>query len=255
MIVSRLVNSYDIGKSLAEGLSLAITGRTNVGKSTLFNSLLAQERAIVTPYPGTTRDYLCEKFKIKDAVFSLFDMAGLDDTAHPIEKEGIKRGRKLADSADGILLLLDSSRPSGLDDLALINKYKNRKIILLFNKIDLPPKVDIAQLVKSAGNAPYLKISALRGDNIARLRNKIHKIFIPEKQAAEEVILHLRQKLLLENIQEALNSALQVLQEGYPEELCVEEIRKTLPFIGQLTGEIKTDEILNNIFSRFCIGK
>lgn len=253
--VALLVDSYDIGKSLAEGLSLAIIGRTNVGKSTLFNSLLEQERAIVTPYPGTTRDYLSEKFKIHDSIFSLLDTAGLDDTSHPIEQEGIRRSRKLADVADGILLLLDSSRPANADDLSLIKKFKERKIILLFNKIDLPLKMDVDRLVKLAGGAPHLQISALKGENITCLKDVIHKLFVPDKQAAEEVVLHVRQKLLLEDIQRALAGALQVLEAGYPDEICAEEVRKTLPLIGQLTGEIRTDEILNNIFSRFCIGK
>ena len=254
-IVKPLIKSYDLGKSLAEGLTLAITGKTNVGKSTLFNALLEEDRAIITPYPGTTRDYLREPFKLGDALFTLVDMAGLEKTSHPIEKEGIKRGKQLAAQADGILLVLDSSRKEAQEDLALIKKYKDRKTLVLLNKMDLPDKIDKNRIAAAAGDLPKLEISALRGQNMVQLKKIIHSLFIQDEAKDEEIILHLRQKLLLEHIQEALHLGKQALEQGFSEEIVAEEIRKTLPFIGQLTGEIQAEDILDDIFSRFCIGK
>jgi tRNA modification GTPase len=253
--VQNLIQSYEYGKTLAEGLTLAITGRTNVGKSTLFNALLDRDRAIVTPYPGTTRDFLREQVKIKDAVFTLVDMAGMDQTTHPVEKEGIKRGQALASEADGILLLLDASQGATPEDAALIQQYKSKKSLLLLNKIDLPAKMDIKDIRDHAPETPLLSISALKGTNLESVKKEIAEMFIPEQDLSQDIILHLRQKLLLEEVQNALESAYKLLEGGHPEDIYGEEIRRILPIIGQLTGEIRSEDIMTEIFSRFCVGK
>lgn len=253
--LKKLIESYNLGKLLTEGIRLAITGRTNVGKSTLFNSLLEKERAIVTPYPGTTRDYLTEKIKIKDALFTLIDMAGLDIPRHPVEEEGIRRGKKLASQAEGVLLLFDTSRKETAEDLKLIHRFKNKKTILLFNKIDLPLKMDIKALKGQGKSLPALEISALKRTNLEKLKELANNFFVPTKKRDEEVVLHLRQKILLEEILECLANAQSLLEKGYPEEFYVEEVRKTIPLIGQMTGEIRSDDVISDIFSRFCVGK
>jgi len=253
--ISRLIESYDLGKTFREGIVLAVTGRTNSGKSTLFNRLLGHDRSIVTSSPGTTRDYIREQMKIKDAVFTLIDTAGLDGAARPIEKEGIRRGRKLAARADGILLLLDSSRQENEDDLALVRKYRGERTILLWNKTDLPPKIRRERIRPEAAGLPQLEISALRGTNLPLLKEKIHGLFVPDRSGGDEVILHLRQKLVLEEMRTAFESALDVLEQGHSEEVLAEEIRSVLPLIGQLKGEIRADDVLEDIFGRFCVGK
>jgi tRNA modification GTPase len=253
--LKKLAESYNLGKTLSEGLTLAITGRKNVGKSTLFNSLLQKERAIVTPYPGTTRDYLCDKLNINSSIFTLIDMAGFGSPLHPAEKEGIKRAKILASQADGVLLLLDSSQDESSEDFKLIKKFKNKKTILLFNKIDLPQKMSKKNVKNRAESLPALGISALKGTNLGKLKEMIHEFFVPSQKQGEEVILHLRQKLLLEDILDCLIDGQRLLKEGHTEEIYVEEIRKTIPLIGQLTGEIRMDDIIEDIFSRFCVGK
>jgi len=182
-------------------------------------------------------------------------MAGLYNSSHPAEKEGINRGEKIAASADGILLVLDSSQQASPEDYRLVRKYRNQKIILLHNKCDLPSKMDIKKTIKLGSGMPHLEISALNRTNIEKLKEQIHSLFVHNDIKGNEIILHLRQKLLLEDIQTALLEALRALKEGFPEEIIVEEIRKIQPLIGQMTGEIGVDEILDNIFSRFCIGK
>ncbi len=253
--VLNLIKSYNLGKTLAEGLTVVLAGRANVGKSTLFNALLERERSIVTPFPGTTRDYLQEKIHIKDSVFTLTDMAGLDKTTQPIEQEGIKRGKKLALEADGILLLLDASKVLTKEDMQLIDKFKLKKTILLFNKSDLQKKIDVELFKKDYPLLPSLEISALTGKNISKLKDLMREKFVLSTGKSEEVILHLRQKLLLESIHFALKQGRKLLRDGYSEELYVEEIRKAVPLIAELTGEIRNDEILKEIFSRFCVGK
>jgi len=253
--LKQLIRSYDFGKSLSEGITLAITGRTNVGKSTLFNSLLERERAIITPYPGTTRDYLTEKIKIKDSIFTLIDMAGIDRPSHPVEKEGIKKGKKLAEKAEGVLLLLDSSRKASLEDFKLIEKFKDKKALLLFNKMDLPQKIDKKKVRSKTKSVPFLDVSALKGTNLNKLKEIIFRLFPLHQDGDEDIILHLRQKLLLEDILACLMKGQNLILEGYPEEICAEELRKIIPLVGQLTGEIRSDDIIDDIFRRFCVGK
>jgi tRNA modification GTPase len=249
-----LVASYDVGKAITEGVTLAITGRKNVGKSTLFNALLEEQRAIVTPYPGTTRDYLKEKVKIKDTIFNIVDMAGLGRPSSLVEKEGMKKGKKIARQADGLLVLLDASRTETAEDYRLIEEYKGKNMILVFNKIDLPPKMDMKKIKKRYGNLSCLRISALQGTNLSCLKDNIYSIFVPQVDR-QEIIFHLRQKLQLEEILDHLRKGRELLENKFPEEVYAEEIRKALSGVGQLTGEIHADEVIGEIFSRFCVGK
>jgi tRNA modification GTPase len=254
-IVRRLVSSYEAGRAMAEGLELAIVGRANVGKSTLFNALLEQERAIVSPYPGTTRDYLREMIKIKDARFHLVDLAGLEDSSHPVEKEGVRKSGEVASGADGILMVVDSSRRETAADLKLIEKYKSKKMILLFSKADLPRRADRKKCLSRGGKSRWLEVSALTGKNLPELRDTIYDCFTPKHEREDEMILHLRQKILFDQIAAGLEKALDLLRNGHSEEVWAEEVRGILPFIGQLTGEIRADEVINGIFARFCVGK
>ena len=252
---NKLVASYQTGRAMTQGLELAIVGRANVGKSTLFNALLDRERAIVSPHPGTTRDYLRERIKIRDSLFHLIDMAGLEDSPDPVGKEGVKRGGEMASRADGILLVLDASRIERQADLRLINLFLHKKTILLFNKADLPQKINRPKCLALNAKSRWLEVSALTGKNLEALRKLIYQEFAPKATGQEEVLLHLRQKMLFEKISFYLEKALNLLQNGYSDEVWAEEIRRILPIIGELTGEIRVDEVLDTIFSRFCVGK
>ncbi len=253
--LGKLVSSYDAGKALTEGISLAIVGRKNVGKSTLFNTLLGEPRAIVTPYPGTTRDYLRETIRIKDALVNLVDMAGLGRPFSMIEKEGMEQGKKIASQAEGLLMIMDLSRKENREDFALLEKYQQKKILLVFNKIDLATKMDTAKVNARYKNLPSIGISALKGTNIIPLKKKIYEIFVPTLKGGEEVIFHLRQKLLVEEILCHLETARKLLESGFPEEVYAEEIRKVIPAVGQITGEIQAQDVIEDIFGRFCVGK
>ena len=253
--VERLVAGYEAGRAIREGLSLAITGRTNVGKSTLFNALLEEDRAIVTPFPGTTRDFLREKLVIDDIVFHLVDMAGLGKPAHPVEKTGIAKGQKIARDADGLLVVLDASREESGEDERLIRDYRAKKMLLVFNKSDLPQKIDKRRIRELTGGSPSIDVSALKGRNIDKLRGAIRGHFAPGPVKEEDVILHARQKDLLQAILEALRRAAGLLAKGHSVELYAEEIRSCLPLVGELTGEVRIDEVIDDIFGRFCVGK
>lgn len=253
--IDRLVASYDAGRALAEGVTLAIVGKTNVGKSTLFNALLEEDRAIVTPFPGTTRDFLREKLVLDGAGFHIVDMAGLGRAAHPVEKTGMAKGQKIAQDADGLLIVLDGSRARTDEDIRLIRKYKAKKALIVLNKTDLPQKLGARALRDLAGKTPVVEISALKGRNIDSLRRRIGEIFAPKAGREEEMILHARQKDLLESLSDALGRASALLASGHSREVGAEEIRAAIGHIGELTGEVRADEVLDEIFGRFCVGK
>jgi tRNA modification GTPase len=253
--VARLMASYDTGRALAEGVTVAIVGKANVGKSTLFNSLLEEDRAIVTPYPGTTRDFLREKLIIDGVVFQLVDMAGLGRASHPVERTGIAKGRKIAKDADGLLIVLDASRPLTDEDLDIVSKYEGKKALLVLNKTDLPRKLARRTLERLARERPVVEVSALRGRNIESLRDRMHEFFAPKPGKNEEIILHARQKDSLERLLGALARARALLSGGNTPEIYAEELRAAIGRIGELTGEVTAGEVLDEIFGRFCVGK
>jgi tRNA modification GTPase len=253
--LGRLVASYETGRALAEGVTLAIVGRTNVGKSTLFNALLEEDRAIVTPFPGTTRDFLREKLVIDGVVFNLVDMAGLGRPVHPVERRGIVKGQKIARQADGLLIVIDASHRDGEEDARMVRKYRGKKVVVVLNKSDLPRKIAVRRIRELAGKSPVVEVSALRGRNIGMLRSRISALFAPDSGREEEIILHARQKDLLQSTLEALGRARKLLAERHSEEIYAEEIRAALRLIGELAGEVRTEEVLEDIFGRFCVGK
>ncbi len=253
--IESLVASYETGRKISEGVTLAIVGRTNVGKSTLFNALLEYDRAIVTPFPGTTRDFIRETLVIGDTAFHLVDMAGLGQPAHPVERHGIARGRRIARDADGLLVVLDGSRAWSGEDENLLRRYPAKKKVVVINKCDLPKKMSPKRVRQMAGENPVLEASALKGKNLAALREAIRACFAPRPVTEAEVVLHARQKDRLQGILEALRRADTLLSQRHSEEVPAEEIRGALALIGELTGEVRSEEILEEIFGRFCVGK
>jgi len=253
--LENLVSSYNAGKALFEGVTLAIVGKTNVGKSTLFNAILEEDRAIVTPYPGTTRDFLRERVRIRDAYFTLVDMAGLAKSRAKVEKEGIERGKRLAAQADGLLIILDISRKESRQDQTLLEACRDRNALVVFNKIDLPRKMDTRRIKRWSGRLPSVEISALKGNNIGFLKAEIYRLFAVKLKNPESTIFHLRQKTELESILKHCLNARDRLAMTSSEEICAEEMRDAIQGMGRLTGDIRTDEVLEDIFSRFCVGK
>ncbi|HPW18476.1 MAG TPA: tRNA uridine-5-carboxymethylaminomethyl(34) synthesis GTPase MnmE [Candidatus Aminicenantes bacterium] len=253
--VERLVASYERGQAIGEGVTLALVGRANVGKSTLFNALLGDERAIVTPYPGTTRDFLRETVVIGEAVFHLVDMAGLGRPSHPVEKRGVALGRRIAREADGLVVVLDASKAWSAEDGRLLRGFAGKKAVVVLNKSDLPRGLDERRVRASAGSSPVLEVSALKGRNIDPLRQALRTRFAPDAGQDEEVVLHARQRDRLQGTLEALKKAEALLAGRGPEELAAEELREAVRLVGELAGEVRTEEVLGEVFGRFCVGK
>jgi len=255
-IVKELLSSYSIGKIYKEGVRASITGKPNVGKSSLLNALLQEKRAIVSEIPGTTRDTISEGVSINGVLFRLTDTAGLRETADDIEREGVERARREAGESDIVLLVLDcssydhNSNDPLIQQLAETCTRKNVKLMKVWNKID-----------QYKGTAPRRPedgffISALQGDGIDSLKAGLYKMAIGQDvNESSIVVTNSRHRDALSRACESLNLALETLRSGKSSEFVSLDLRRGLNALGEITGEITTDDILNNIFSKFCIGK
>jgi tRNA modification GTPase len=252
--INKLIEGYEEGKIYMEGLRAAIVGKPNVGKSSLLNALLMKDRAIVTEIPGTTRDIIEEYVNIKGMPLKIVDTAGIREAHDLVEAEGIKRTLRAVELAQLVLLVLDSSRPIDSLDEEIINRVIHKKIIVVINKKDIRSKeFCLPEVLK---DKPRVEISALKGEGIEELKELIFNMTISGKYEQEGVVItKMRHKIALENALQALNNALQSFKEKEPLEITAMFLREALSFLGQIVGVVTTEDILNLIFSEFCIGK
>jgi tRNA modification GTPase len=251
--VNQLLQSYKWGTMLKNGIPVAIVGEPNVGKSTLLNAILQQERAIVSDIPGTTRDTIEDTFMLNGTLFRFIDTAGIRESGDAIERLGIERSLDTIRRAAVILWVFDA-RKTTQEVKAEIAKIENsvksddKKIILVGNKSDL-----VANKSEVVGNAIY--ISAKKGENIQMVHNEIDS-FVRDNGLRDITLLtNERHKALLSGILVSIERTEIGLQQQLPTDLVAEDIRMALHDLGELTGTVSTDEILNNIFGKFCIGK
>jgi tRNA modification GTPase len=263
---SELISSYTSASILREGFVVAIVGKPNAGKSTLFNSLLNAQRAIVSEIPGTTRDYISEVIYLNDIPIKIIDTAGLRETQNIIEIEGIEYAYKILEQANLILFVNDISVSNDtqnvIDDIQ--KKYPGTKIILVNNKIDLninnglQPIVEYEKNIsnKVCSSIEIISISAKKpGTKIIELKNRIGEIAKEQTQITNDILLNERQYFKLIEIIKVLDTAKTLLAEGTISEILSIEIRNVGRLLGELTGQTWSEEVLNNVFARFCIGK
>jgi len=251
--VEKLARSYSSGRLLQEGIRVAITGRPNVGKSSLFNSLIERERAIVTDIPGTTRDTLTEAIDLDGIPVILTDTAGLRETIDGIEVLGIARTRRAMSDSDLVLVVLDGSTELGPSDRQLIDETQGTRRLVVMNKSDL------AGFGMSAGCVEELQpinVSARTGAGLSALRAAIlASLSANGVDDSSLLITNARHYDLLCSTQREIESARDALRERYSEELVLVHLHNALKFLGQITGETTTEDILSEIFATFCIGK
>lgn len=248
------------GLILREGVTAAILGRPNVGKSSLLNALLKTDRAIVTPIPGTTRDVLEEVLNIRGIPVRLLDTAGIRETTDPVEQEGVKRSRAAQEQADLLLIVLDGSMPLTPEDRALLERVPpgmDQKRLLVVNKADLPGRLDPAALPPAGPDCAVSRISAKTGAGLDELRDRIRALLIsPDIEARETVLVtHLRHHDALRRTLDALTAVCASVKARAAGELIAMDLRAAIDALGEITGAVSTDDILDRIFRDFCIGK
>jgi tRNA modification GTPase len=250
-----IANSFSFGKYLKEGFDLAIVGRPNVGKSSVFNRLIGRDRAIVTELPGTTRDALYETTSINGVPVRLIDTAGIRETVDVVESIGITRSRSAIADADISLLVLDASEALTDDDLGLMDHLPRERRIVALNKIDLPSTLSIWSLPPSDGEP--LSISALTGEGFGPLTETIFARLAGETATGCDglMLTDARQHTAVRKAIEQVHDARELMSNGELEEIVLLRLRGALGALGEITGETLTEDILGQIFSTFCIGK
>ena len=255
--LTKLEASFDNGKIIKEGIKTAIIGRPNAGKSSLLNAILKEERAIVTDIEGTTRDTIEEFVNINGVPLKLVDTAGIRDTDNEVEKIGVVKSKKIANDADLIIAIFDSSKELTDEDKEILDFINGKNVIIVLNKMDLENKIDENnKLLKNVSNN-IVKISALNETGIENIYDKINVMYnLNEINVDNEtVITNLRQKNLISKAIENVNKAKETLENGMPTDVIAIFIKDILEALGEITGEEVTENIINEIFAKFCLGK
>lgn len=237
---------------------MAILGRPNVGKSSLMNALLKTDRAIVTPVPGTTRDMLEELVNIDGIPVRLFDTAGIRSTDDPVETEGVRRSHLAWQEADLALILLDGSQPLSDGDRVLLARQEAAQALLVINKCDLPRRLVKEDLMRACPNsAGVIDISAKMQVGLEGLREAIRSRLTPDRLESQDSVLvtNLRHSAALERALQGVEQAQYSVEAGRAGELVAMDLRIAADALGEITGVITTDEILERVFAEFCIGK
>ncbi len=259
----RLAESCREGRMLREGVAVALVGRPNVGKSSLLNALLDTDRAIVTPIAGTTRDVLDEMLNVRGIPIRLLDTAGLRETDDPVEREGVRRSRQAMEQAELLLVVVDGAHGLTEDDRRALASCPGASRLLLINKCDLPSGLEPSELepfCRTLGLEPQeavVRVSAKTGEGLDTLRDAIRRTLIrPEFEAGETVLVtRLRHRAALMTAVQALSHAGESVRRGLAGEFVAMDLRGALDALGELTGAVTTDDILDRIFGEFCIGK
>ncbi len=253
--ITKLVESYDKGKMIKEGIKTAIVGKPNVGKSSLLNSILREERAIVTSIAGTTRDTIEEIINIKGIPLVMVDTAGIRETQDEVENIGVQKSKKVLQEADLVLFVMDSSRELSEEDKEIYENIQSEKVIGILNKIDIERKLDITSLTKVK---KWIEISALENIGIENLENEIYNFILSEniEDSSEKLIItNIRHKSALEKTKQAIENIFETMDMGYPMDLIAVDLNDAMDSLSEVTGEISSEDLLDHIFSNFCVGK
>lgn len=256
-MIQSLIKSADTGRIIKEGFKVAIVGKPNVGKSSLMNALLKENRAIVTDIPGTTRDTIVEDITIKKIPVKLIDTAGIHDTDDTVEKIGIEKSKATFNEADLVILILDGSQPLSIEDENIMNVIGNRRTLVLINKIDLGQVLNEKILQEKMPKALFIKTAVKNGQGINEIENKIEDlVFNGEvKQSGSTFITNVRHANLLNSAKTALDDAINMVRSGEALEFIEIDVKRTFEFLGEIIGETVSESIIDEVFSRFCLGK
>lgn len=251
-----LLKNADKGKILREGLNVIIIGKPNVGKSSLLNALLEEKRAIVTDVPGTTRDIIEEYINIDGIPVKLIDTAGIREARDEVEKIGVERTQECIDKADLILFMIDGSEEIDDEDMKIIEMVKNRNVIVIINKHDLPMNADIEFIKKTFCNKPVLYISVRTNEGVSSIKEEITNFVYKGKVSVKDIyVTNIRHKKALNDAIESIENGITTIKNGYPIDMASIEIKDAYLKLGEITGKTVSEDIIDRIFTNFCIGK
>ncbi len=252
-----LLRNADAGIVYRQGLRTAIIGRPNVGKSSLLNALLRDNRAIVTPIPGTTRDTLEEVVNVRGIPIVLVDTAGITATADVVEQLGVERSRQAIETADLVLFVVDGSEPIYEQDREIAAMVSGRAKVVVVNKSDLPERIDPVELMSLSGDGEVVRASAIARDGLADVEEAISRVVLAGGASPSDALLvsNPRHKDALSRALSHLEAAKESLETGMPADFIAIDLTAAADAFGEITGETVTEDLLENIFSRFCVGK
>ncbi|RLE44368.1 tRNA uridine-5-carboxymethylaminomethyl(34) synthesis GTPase MnmE [Candidatus Woesearchaeota archaeon] len=255
--LKKLLDTSEQGIILTEGITTVICGKANVGKSSLMNALIKKEKVIVTPKAGTTRDAIEELINLKGIPLRLIDTAGILEPKDVAEEESIARSRDYFKNADLVIFMLDNNEGITKEDIDIINQIQDKKAIVVINKIDLPSKIDLERIEEFLKNKPIVRTSVLKRINLERIEEVITKVvFGGETQSCQEPIINnLRHKEAIRDAYNHLTNTLSSINKNLSIEFIVEDIKQAVRDLERITGRMAPEEVLDRIFSRFCIGK
>ena len=254
--LSRLINNFDNGRIVKEGVKTVILGKPNAGKSSLLNLLLGEERAIVTDIEGTTGDTLEESINLNGVFLNLIDTAGIRDSEDVVEQIGVNKAKELAEKSDLVIFVADASKELDENDKEIINLIKDKQAIVLLNKSDLGTIIN-EKNVSEFDNKPVITFSAKTGDGLDELENKIRDLFYEGKVKYNDelYITNARQKESLINAKNSIEEVIKSVENDMPEDFYSIDLMDAYTYLGQIIGESVEDDLVNEIFSKFCMGK
>lgn len=255
--INKMIASADTGKVLRDGLRTVIIGKPNVGKSSLLNALLKEKRAIVTDIPGTTRDVIEEVVSIRGIPLKIVDTAGIRETSDLVEKIGVEKTKQASLEADLILLMVDASTGITENDLEVLALLEGKKCIIILNKIDLKQQLNDPDLQKYFGKYEMVKMSLIKGQGLDQLENKIEEMVYSGRVATQDdlMVTSIRHQNSLEKAARSLRDALTAIDEELPTDCIAIDLKAAWDSLGEITGETIGEDLVDQIFSRFCIGK
>ena len=255
--LDKLEKSFDNGKILKEGIKTAIIGKPNAGKSSLLNRILKEDRAIVTEFEGTTRDTIEEYVNINGIPLKLIDTAGIRNAEDEVEKIGINKSKEIAKNADLVIAIFDASKPLSKEDKEILEIIKGKKVIILLNKIDLQQKLHKEDEEFKKVTNSVIEISALNNIGIDYLYEEITNLFeINEINIDNDIVItNIRHKNLIHQAIATIEKTKETIQKKMPIDIVAVYIKEILEDLGNITGEFVTEDIINEIFSKFCLGK
>ena len=256
-LLEKLENSFELGKVLRDGVKTVILGKPNSGKSSLLNTILKEDRAIVSNIEGTTRDTIEEYVTINGISLKLIDTAGIRDTENEIEKIGVEKSKKMAEDADLIIALFDLSGNLDGEDRFILDLIKDKTSIIVLNKKDLKQKNDELEEYIKHTSKPVVKISAQTEEGIEDLYKEISKLFeINKLDSSNDILItNERHKNQIRKAMENVDKAIETLESGSPIDIISIYIQEAMDDIGEILGNNVTEDIINEIFKRFCLGK